>query len=120
MKWILGGVGLAAVAALAVTNPGYEAYEDYAATQMNQYLKNNVCTQIPQQIQGLLKSHCSTLIDTANPQLKQIINQSTERQNLLIFSIYRTNIKLPAQLPQYHFESIGVLQQFYTYEAEEI
>jgi len=110
---------------LAWMNPGKEAYEEYAVKKLSTYLKDEVCTQTPKQLEFLnpdpefLKRQCQSLVDTGRPQIQQIIEQQTERQNWLIFSIYRTDINISPLLPAYHFETVGVLQQFLTYQAQQ-
>jgi hypothetical protein len=105
--------------ALAVTNPGQEAYEDYAQTRLAAYLKEDVCTQTPQEFGEFLKRQCQVLVDTGRPQMQQLIRQTTVRQNFVFFSIYRTNLDVVPVLPAYHFETVGGLSYFFTYQAEE-
>lgn len=107
---------------MAVTNPGQVAYEQYAASELTTYLKEDVCMQIEGlgDFQGVLRSQCKNLVDTGRPQLRQVIAQTTKRQNFLLFSIYQTELLLPSPVPSYQFETIGVLQNFYIYHAYEI
>ena len=122
----LGGTALVVLGVgLAWTNPGKESYEEYAVEKLSTYLKDEVCTQTPKQLEFLnpdpefLKRQCQSLVDTGRPQIQQIIEQQTERQNWVIFSIYRTDINISPLLPAYHFETVGVLQQFLTYQAQQ-
>lgn len=117
---ITGGVILAGLGiAMAITNPGRNAYEAYAVEQLTNYLEREACTQAPQELGGLLQRLCSSLVRTGQPQLQQLVAQNTERQNYFLFSIYRTDLSVASFLPRYHFETVGAFQNFYTYEVEE-
>jgi hypothetical protein len=107
---------------MAVTNPGQVAYEEYATGRLTTYLKEDVCMQIGGlgDLQSVVQSQCKNLVDTGRPQLQQVITQTTKRQNFLLFSIYQTELALPSPVPSYQFETIGVFQNFYTYQAMEM
>lgn len=118
----VGAAGLAILgAAMAVTNPQEAKYEEYAVKRLTEYLKTDVCKKTPGF--GLLGKlgdfDCDRLVDSANPQIREIIANTTERQNYLIFSVYRTEIKIDSLLPGYKFETVGAFDNFYTYTAEE-
>ncbi|MBZ8182776.1 DUF4359 domain-containing protein [Oscillatoria salina] len=118
----LGGLGVS----MALTNPSRDAYEEYAAAQLSAYLKQEVCTQAPQQLQDILpselgnslESECKTLVDTVRPQMKAIVGRSTERQNFIVFSIYRTNLSVGLLVPNYEFETLAIFDQFIIYQAQ--
>jgi hypothetical protein len=117
----VGGIGLLGFSGLmALTNPAQRDYEAYATEELTSYLKENVCTQVAQELQGLLESYCKSLIDTGQPHLHQLIVQQTTRRNFLLFSIYQTQLSLPSPIPGYEFQTLGIFQQFYTYDAEQI
>ena len=115
---IFGLSGLAI--ATAITNPGGSSYEEYAVEKLTEYLKTEVCAKAPSFLGFSLDSQCQTLVDTGQPNLERMVVQGTKRQNFIFFSIYKTDLTLVPPLPSYHFETIGVLQRFYTYEADEI
>jgi hypothetical protein len=80
----VGGIGLLSFSGLMVlTNPGRGDYEAYATEELAFYLKENVCTQVSQELQGLLESYCKSLVDIGQPQLRQLIAQQTTRRNFL-------------------------------------
>ncbi|KOR33689.1 MULTISPECIES: DUF4359 domain-containing protein [Planktothricoides] len=108
----VGGVGLGV--AMAIANPSPEAYNNYAAQQMTQYLNNVACEKVPTG-----KKPCLSLVQSAQPQISQLISQNTERRNFLLFSIYKTTFNLPL-LPTYQFETLGALQNFYIYKQEKL
>lgn len=115
-------VGATAIAglgvAMAVTNPSQPAYEEYAAQRLTEYLKKDVCTQVPKAFERLVQRKCSALVDSNHSQIQQIIAETTQRQNFIFFSVYRTDLSLNRFVPAYHFETIGVFQKFYTVAAE--
>lgn len=99
---------------LVITNPGQGNYEQYASEKLNSYLKEDVCPEIAQQ----LRNPCRILVDFARPKLDLAIAAQTQRQNFLLFSIYQTELSIPSALPDYHFETLGIFDRFYTYCAE--
>lgn len=105
---------------MIVTNPGRQDYQQYAAQTINSRLKEKVCNEASETMGSWLQSHCHTLVDTASPQLSQVIDRQTKRQNFLLFSIYQTNFFVPSPLPNYHFATVGLFDNFFTYQAEKI
>ncbi|MBN3881015.1 MULTISPECIES: DUF4359 domain-containing protein [unclassified Nostoc] len=113
-------VGLAALGVtMAKTNPGQVEYEEYAVQRLTKYLKTDVCKKTTNIIENLIRFNCDKLVDSANPQIQEIIARTTERQDFLIFSVYRTDLKINSWIPSYKFETVGAFDQFYTYTAEE-
>ena len=104
------------IGVLLATNPGKAKYEQYAVKALNSYLKDQVC----QDLTEVLTSPCNILVELARPQLKLEIANKTQRRNFLLFSIYQTDLSLPSTFPDYHFETVGILDYFYTYEAEKL
>lgn len=116
-----GGITLTGLAGLMViSNPEPKAYEQYATEELTVYLKDKVCNQMPQVLGGILQGHCRNIVDTGKPQIKELVAQKTERQNFLLFSIYRTELSLPSPVPSYCFETIAGFEHFYTYQAEQL
>jgi len=117
----LGGLLLAGSGFLmAISNPGQIDYEDYATDRLSLYLKQEVCPQAPVEFSGFVRSYCKTLVDSGQPQIKKIIAHTTTQQNFFLFSIYETTLALPDPLPTYEFQTIGIMQQFYTYQASQL
>lgn len=115
---VLLGLGVAA----AVTNPEQAAYEEFAAQQLGQYLKENTCAKA-----GLaLQSSCASLIQENQPQIQKLIAANTQRQNFLLLSLYKTDLApgellpdfLASAVPSYHFETAGVFSSFHVYKAQ--
>jgi hypothetical protein len=108
--------------AMAVTNPDQDVYDDYAAQQLTQYLKENVCAKS----NAALQSPCDSLLKDNQAQIKKLISNHTERQNFLVLSVYKTDLSigkllpsfLGGLLPSYHFETVGAFRSFHIYEAK--
>ncbi len=107
---ILGGV-------MAKTNPEQPAYQEYAVQRLATTLKTDVCKKAPGLLENLVKFNCPQFVDSANPKIREIITNSTERQNYLLFSIYHTDLKLHSLLPSYKVETVGIFNNFYTYSS---
>ncbi|RMF22653.1 MAG: DUF4359 domain-containing protein [Cyanobacteria bacterium J083] len=105
---------------LGFTNPSEERYQEYAVEQLTNYLKEDGCREAAKALGDLeiLNSHCQTLVETASPQFKTIIEQNTIRKNFIFLSLYQTDLSLPGSLPDYRFRTLGILHNFYIYEAE--
>ncbi|TBR57970.1 DUF4359 domain-containing protein [Mastigocladus laminosus UU774] len=128
-------VGVFGLAALGVvmtqTNPNQVEYEEYAAQRLTEYLNTNVCKKTPKFLENVIKFNCRQVVNSAQPQIREIIAESTERQDFIIFSIYRTNLNVNSLIPAlrvdsvlpstpgYKFETLGAFEQFYTYKAEQ-
>ena len=110
---VLGGI-------MFLTNPGEQGYQQYADEVLETHLKEKVCAETSQKLGKWLHSHCHTLVDTARPHLNQIITQQTTRANFILFSIYQTDLPIPDPFPDYHLETIGMLGNFYTYQADKL
>jgi hypothetical protein len=105
--------------AMAITNPDASTYEEYAVEQLTTYLKDEACSQVPKAFETLVRSSCASIIDSNRLQIQQIVSRSTQRQNFILFSIYRTNLSITSVVPLYRFQTVGVMQNFYTYSAEQ-
>lgn len=123
----IAGVGVA----MAVTNPGPEAYEIYATEQLSRQLEDQVCGKTP----VFLGNVCGSILEDNQTWLREFVAESTQRQNFVILSIYTTDLStsellaqiLPAGLnlsveglPTYHAETVGIFRQFYTYNAKRL
>jgi hypothetical protein len=119
---IITYVGAAALAglgvAMAMTNPSQGNYEQFAVQQLTEYLKKDVCIKAPEVFDNFLQRNCSVLVDSSRPKMQQIIAETTQKQNFIFFSVYRTDLFINSVIPSYHFETIGAFQNFYIYSAE--
>lgn len=110
--------GLGAIAFL--TNPQKPSYQRYANATLKEQLKEKVCSQVTEELGTWLESQCYTIVDTSSPYLAEIVSQQTTRHNFLLFSIYQADISLPNPLADYHVETLGILGNFYTYQAKQL
>ncbi|MFP4254908.1 MAG: DUF4359 domain-containing protein [Halothece sp.] len=115
---IIGGLAVIGVGgAMAATNPSRESYKDYAAEKMSTHLKEEVCSDAPEALQG----SCASLVDVGRGPMKDMIDNSTERHNYILFSIYETTFNLPnvPGVESYRFKTIGIFQNLWIYESQE-
>ena len=111
-------------AALFVTNPTREDYQDFAGDTLVKLATKEVCERqaLPMVLQ-LWISDCPRLIADQEPALALLADQLTRRWNLGIASIYVTTVGgqnlLPAlRLPRYSVTSIGLAGQFVVLNAD--
>ena len=119
LGWLAGG---ALVGGLVATNPDPEAYQVYATAQVNRYLNDEVCNQIPSEVADLFQGRCAEIVEIAQPQLQTLIRDRTERLNLGILSLYQTRMGIPelGMLPQYEVKTLGIVGRFLPISAEQI
>lgn len=119
---MIASVGVAGFAvlglAMANTNPEQVEYEEYAVEKLTTYLKSDFCQKTPNFLQNLIQFNCNKLVDSVNPQIREIITATTKRQDYLVFSVYTTDLKIDNLIPGYTFETVGAFDKFYTYKAE--
>lgn len=122
----VGGILLAAVGiTMVLMNPNQTDYEQFGEEQLSIYIKEEVCDKISEHIgtgfglEQFLQQQCLAMVDVSKPGFRQLIQQNTKRSNYLFFSIYATDFELLSNLPDYHFQSVGVFNQFFIYKAEE-
>ncbi|MEM8676047.1 MAG: DUF4359 domain-containing protein [Cyanobacteria bacterium P01_G01_bin.67] len=117
----MGGVIVLAIGAIALaTNPGEQKYQEYANTTIQTKLKDKVCTQVAEDLGIWIEGQCQILITTAGPYLADAINQQTTKHNFLLFSIYQADLSLPQPLPEYRLQTLGILGNFYIYQAQKL
>ena len=117
----IAGIVLIGIGAIAfLTNPKESGYQKYANKTLQTQLKDRVCSQVTQDLGAWLESQCHTIVDTSSPFLAKVVSQQTTRKNFLLFSIYQADLPLPTPLPDYHIETIGILGNFYTYQAKQL
>jgi len=104
------------LAAMAISNPSQAAYNEFATRTLSSYLKREVCSapkDIPDLLDALVSSGCSWLVESQQPAIEQYLAANTQRQNLIFFSLYTTD------LPTHQFKVIGIFQKFLVYQATE-
>ena len=119
---IVACVGASALVALSVamasTKPSQAEYEEYATQRLSEYLKEQGCSKTPNILGNLIKFNCAEIVDSASPQIKQIINASTKKHDYLLFSVYHTDLEINSLIPSYKFETVGALDNFFSYKAK--
>jgi hypothetical protein len=117
--WKLGLFGLFALGGLAgvmaLTNPERTAYEEYAVQQLEKQAMEQ-CEMAAIGLSSILQGPCRAAIETVKPQLLPLVSASTNRQNLILFSLYRSDISVPYVKLTLKVESIGMFNSFYTYK----
>ncbi len=108
----MGGIG----GIMAATNPHRSAYEAYAVEQISN-LAEERCQSVPAELGIVLQGPCRAAIAAARPQLLTLIAAATTRQNYIFFSIYRSDLSIPAANLDARVESIGIFNNFVTYKT---
>ena len=110
-------------AALFVTNPTRDDYQDFAGDTLVKLATKEICDRqtLPMVLQ-LWISDCPRLIADQEPALALLADQFTRRWNLGIASVYVTTVGgqnlLPAlRLPRYSLTSLGLAGQFLVINA---
>ncbi len=112
-------------ALLVATNPGPQAFEQFAVASASAYLKEEVCRQPLPFLGSSMQQQCLSFVDHNQALIAQILQENTRRQNYGLFSIYATDLNperifpvLPAKLlPRYEVKTMGVLRDFHILEA---
>jgi Domain of unknown function (DUF4359) len=115
--WQIVLVGIVGLCGLGLTNPDRIAYENYAVEKIGD-LARDQCNQAPAGFGEMLKGPCRAAIAAYQPQLRPLLAATTTHQNCGLFSIYRSNISIPAVNFNAQVKSIGILNNFFTYQAE--
>jgi hypothetical protein len=110
MVTLLGVGGL-----MVLTNPTPDAYEAYAIEQIANRAKDE-CNKAPAGFGVVLQGPCRAAIEAAKPQIRPLIAAATTRQNFVLFSIYQTDLSVPALNFHTQVETIGAFNHFYTYK----
>jgi hypothetical protein len=134
MNWKILGLGFGVTivgigVGLGVTNPPPEDYVDFATVRATEYIETEACTKELPLVGNSFQDECIQAVksEPIQDRLRATIVANTERQNYLILSFYRTEVAIqdlvpliPADfLPTYQVQTIGALNQFRIYEAQE-
>lgn len=118
---LAGGVGLG----LACTNPDADAFEQFAGEELVRRLGEELCgeTQVPLLLRMMVRE-CPQLIRSQRLPLARLVGAHTRRRNLVLLSLYRTDIGgqplLPGwSLPRYRATTLAVAGRFLVLEARE-
>jgi len=128
-----GAIALGILGAiLVITNPRQARYNDYATARLVTYLNETFCADLPNLFGTDLQERCVELVDESRPRLQEIVADNTQRQNFGVLSLYYTELRpeellpddvrsfVPAgALPAYEVSTVGALQRFWIYRAEQ-
>ena len=106
--WQLVWLGIFGLCALGLTNPDPAAYEIYAIEQVGNLAKEQ-CTQAPAGLGILIQGPCRAAVEAYKPQLRPLLATTTTRQNLILFSIYRSDISIPSLNFRHRLNRLGLL-----------
>ena len=110
-----GGLVCIASAVLMFTNPSAQKYQDFATQELVNYAKENVCKTRSSSLEEAIKGQlCNLIVETGRGQIPRLIEETTERRNYVLFSIYETDLQL------YQFQTIAVFNEFYVIDVYEV
>ncbi len=92
---------------LLATNPSQKTFSQWASSRMANKIQS-VCGSSLIPFRPLARSLCQSLALSSHPLTTDMINRMTDRQNLLLFSIYTT------QTPGLTFTTLGGMGHFVT------
>jgi hypothetical protein len=119
-QWQVVPIGMLTICGLGgmmmLTNPDRTAYETYAVARIGD-LARDQCDRVPGGLGIVLQGPCRASVESFKPQLKPLLAASTTRQNFIFFSIYKSDISIPAVDLKAKVESIGLFNNFFTYKA---
>ncbi|MFB8794127.1 MAG: DUF4359 domain-containing protein [Microcoleus sp.] len=114
-----GNVGKIAIAltlvaaGMAFTNPARDKYLTYASGVLQNELENTVCkdSRVPKALSGVtdtLIGSCKNLLTSQRDTIERLLDNTTQRQNFGVASIYTT------ELGQKSYQTVGVFGNFVT------
>jgi hypothetical protein len=115
-----GAIALAILAGvMGLTNPPRDEYIHYASDALSEELKKNQCkeSKVPEflrEFSGDLVDFCETAIGASKVGIKSYLDNSTKRQNALIFSLYTT------ELFGRRYQTLGAFGNFLTFSSENV
>lgn len=120
------GLLLGALAAgLAFTNPGPAAFEEYAAGRLTALLRDELCREngLPLMLRLVIQD-CPAVVEAQRPVLGRLAALQTRRRNLILLSLYSSDLGgqqlLPSwRLPRYKALTLAVAGRFVVLRASE-
>ncbi len=114
--WQLILLGISIGCGLGLTNPDLDKYEVYAVDRVGELVRTE-CTRAAAGFGVAIEGTCRAAIDAYKPQLRPLLAATTTRQNWILFSIYRSDLSIPEVHFNARVESIGILNNFFTYKS---
>jgi hypothetical protein len=115
-RWQLALLAIFGLCGLVLSNPGQAAYENYALDRIGE-LGREQCDRAPADFGVVLAAPCRAAIEAFKPQIKPLLAATSKRENFYLFSLYRSDISIPAVKFQGRIESIGIANNFFTYKT---
>lgn len=115
-----GAIALVVVATvMGFTNPPRDEYVNYASNKLASEIKESVCkkSKVPDFLSdftGELVDSCEKLIKSQRSTIKDLMDNATKRQNLILFSVYTTEFR------GRRYQTIGAVGNFLTFPPEKI
>jgi hypothetical protein len=113
------------VAGLACTNPGPQAFQDFAAGRLGRLLRQELChgEALPLMLRLVIRD-CPALIAAQRVPLGRLALRHSQRTNLGVFSLYTTELggqKLLGSwsLPRYRSLTLALAGQFLVVQASQ-
>jgi hypothetical protein len=114
-----GNVGKVAIAltllaaGMAFTNPARDKYLTYASGKLQVELESTVCkdSSVPQALSGVAETligSCKNLVTSQRDTIERLLDNTTQRQNLGVVSIYTT------ELGKKSYQTVGAFGNFVT------
>jgi hypothetical protein len=114
-----GNVGKVAIAltvlaaGMGFTNPGRDKYLTYASGTLEKELETTVCkdSRVPQALSGVAETligSCKNLLTSQRDTIERLLDNTTQRQNLGVVSIYTT------ELGKKSYQTVGAFGSFVT------
>lgn len=115
----------AVVAGLTITNPGPAEFEAFAAERLTEVITEELCSDdgLPMMMR-LIIPDCPGLVGAQHAVLGRLARQHTRRRNLMVMSVYMTDLGgqqvLPGwRLPRYSAVTLAAAGRFLLVHSEE-
>ncbi|MFM9264507.1 DUF4359 domain-containing protein [Tychonema sp. BBK16] len=114
-----GNVGKVAIAltvlaaGMAFTNPARDKYLTYASSKLQTELETTVCkdSRVPEALSGVAETligSCKNLLTSQRSTIEQLLDNTTQRQNLGVVSVYTT------ELGKKNYQTVAAFGNFVT------
>ena len=121
---LVGGIAAAGLLSLVVSNPSLEDYQAYAGDQLVRLGNKELCNEptLPMVLRLWIRN-CPELIASQRDALAALAAQFTTRRNLVVASLYSTQMEgkelLPGlRLPGFEVLSLGVAGRFVIFSTD--
>ena len=104
---------------MGFTNPPRDEYVNYASNKLATEIRESICkeSKVPDFLSdftGDLVKSCEKLIKSQRTTIKELMDNATRRQNLILFSFYTTEFR------GNRYQTIGAVGNFLTFPPHKI